>query len=129
MFRLASAAAARLSPEAANVAEIFLRALPPFVRERVRSVRLYGPQARRFEPETPFAFFVVADDRSIELKTALAIATNAAEADGLNAVEVTLATAGEVDAPAPMLARTLQNARREGIDLWRQEPSPAVRGG
>ncbi len=123
MFHLAPQAALRLSPEAANVAEQFLRALPPFAREKLQDVRLFGPQARRFEPDEHFAFLVVADERSVEVKTALAIATSAAEADGLYAVDVTVATKGEVDDAPPSLARLLANARREGVELWRRRPA------
>ncbi len=118
MFHLSTQAAARLSPEAVNVAEQFLRALPPFAREKLARVDLFGAQARQFEPGSPFAFFVVADERTVEVKTALAIAANAVEADGLFTVDVTMATSGEIESAPPSLARVLQNARREGVALW-----------
>jgi hypothetical protein len=118
MFHLASTAQARLSPEACAVAESFCGALPPYVRRQIRSIRLYGIQARRFDPDAPFELLVLADDRSLEVKTAVSIATFAVESGGLYEARATVATPAELDKPAGQLGRLLQNAQREGIDLW-----------
>lgn len=117
MFRLALHAQARLSPEACSVAELFLAALPPYLQSRIQSVRLFGPQARRFEPEASFDFLVVADERSPELKTAVTVGTASVEREGLFAT-ATVTTVAEMNQPSPTVSRLLQNARREGVDLW-----------
>jgi hypothetical protein len=121
MFRLAAPAYVRLSSEAQMVAELFLSALPPFARRQIRSVRMFGPQARRFEPDAPFDLLVVADERSLEVKTSVSIAVAAVEREAQQLVQVTVATAGELDGSPAGLSRTLQNARREGVDLWLRE--------
>lgn len=121
MFRLVSSATVRLSPEALLVAESFLAALPPFVQRQIRSVRLFGPQARRFDPESPFDLLVYADERNVEVKTAVAIALSAVEADGLYAANATLCTPGDLRDASGQLSRLLQNAQREGVDLWARE--------
>jgi len=118
MLRLAAQACSRLSPEARDVAEIFLRALPPFAGGSVRAVRLYGGQARRFEPETPFDLIVLVDDRTLEVRTALAIAASVVQAETTHVVEVQSASTDDLASPPPGLARALANARREGVDLW-----------
>jgi len=126
MFRLVPSATVRLSPEALLVAESFLAALPPYVQAQIRSVRLFGPQARRFDPESPFDLLVFADERNVELKTAVAIAVSAVEAEGLYAANATLCTPGDLRDPTRLFARLLHNAEREGIDLWAREPATAV---
>ena len=100
------------------VAELFLGALPPFASRQVRHIRLFGPQARGFEPEVPFDLLVEVDKRSIEVKTAVAIASSAVESEGLASVFVTLVTPFERAQASGSLARTLRNAEREGLDLW-----------
>jgi len=108
MFRLVPSATVRLSPEALLVAESFLAALPPYVQAQIRSVRLFG------------------DERNVELKTAVAIAVSAVEAEGLYAANATLCTPGDLRDPTRLFARLLHNAEREGIDLWAREPATAV---
>lgn len=125
MFRLAPPAAARLSPECLHVVEQFLAALPPFTRRAVERVRLFGPQVRGYEPEAAFDVLVVAHARSLEMKTALAIATTAAEEGGQYDVRATLVTPDEWEAASGDTARTVANARREGLDLW-TTPAPAL---
>ncbi len=118
MFRLALQAQARLSPEACSVADLFLAALPPYLLPRIQSVRLFGPQARRFEPDSSFDILIVAEERSPELRMAVSIGTAAVGAEGIYEANVTVTTPAEVNQPTPPVARLLQNARREGIDLW-----------
>ena len=120
MFRLAPNALARLSPEAVHLAERFLYSLSPAMRALVSEVRLFGAQARRFDPEAPFAFLVIVDDCSLPVKAAVSIARQAATGDGSFEVEVTLATPTEVDSSTGLRARLFQNARREGVELWRK---------
>jgi hypothetical protein len=120
MFRLAPTALARLSPEAATLAERFLFSLSPAIRALVSEVRLFGTQARRFDPEAPFSFLVVVEDCTLPVKTAMSIARQAATGDGTFEVEVTLATPSEVDTSTGLRARLFQNARREGVELWRK---------
>lgn len=121
MFHLASTAQARLTPEACTVAESFCGALPPYVRRQLRSIRLFGVQARRFDPDAPFELLVLADERTVEVKTAVSIATFAVESSGLYQARATVTTPAEVDKPGPQLVRLLVNAQREGVDLWVRE--------
>lgn len=121
MFRLDVMACARLSPEAQMVSEIFLGALPPFARRHVRSIRLFGAQARRYDPEAPFDMLVLVDTRNVEVKTALAIASAAVEQEAQASIFTTLVTSFERDTASGALARTIQNAVREGVDLWSRE--------
>ncbi len=100
------------------VADLFLAALPPYIRRQVRSVRLFGPQARRFDPDSPFDLLVVAEARTVEVKTGVAIAESAVEGEGLYAARTTLVTAFDLASPTGQLGRLLQNSQREGIDLW-----------
>jgi hypothetical protein len=118
MFRLEPSVQSRLSPEACLVADSFLRALPPRVRADIRSIRLYGAQARRFDPEARFDLLVVAERQNVELRTAVAIGVSAVEADGLFSATATIVTPEDVAHPRPALTRLLRNAQREGIDLW-----------
>lgn len=129
MLRLSPSACSRLPAEAQAICEQFLRALPPFARWRLSVVRLFGPQARAFDPEAPFDLLLVCDERSIEVKTAVAIARSAVEAGGLHQVAVTVVSAVEAQGATGALARLLQNARREGVDLWSREAvAPAATG-
>lgn len=122
MFRLASQALLDLPAEALAACERFLDALPPAAQEHLRAVRLFGPQARRFEPQAPFCLLALVERRSLEAKAALAVACAAMEAGGDCLVDLLLVTPEELASPAPPLARSLQNARREGVDLWLGAP-------
>src|SRR4051812_46592341 len=124
MIRLGSAAQSQLSPEACQVVESFLAALPPYVQKQIRSVRLFGSQARRFDPEAPFELLVLAEARSMEVKTAVSIGVFAVESAGLYAARATVTTPDEISRPSQQLARLLRNAEREGIDLWVRESGP-----
>jgi hypothetical protein len=123
MFRLALQAQARLSPEACSVAELFLAAMPPYLGSRIQSVRLFGPQARRFEPDAPFDILIVAEQRSPELRMAVSIGTASVGAEGIYSANVTVTTPFEMNQPSPAVARLLQNAKREGVDLWTRSAS------
>lgn len=125
MFRLAPGASMRLSEEALMVAETFLSALPPSARRQLRVVKLFGPQARRYDPELPFDFLIVSDDASITVRTGVAIAAAAVEGTGLHTVRLTTATASEFAHPSGTLARIKANAEREGVELWLREPVAA----
>jgi hypothetical protein len=120
MFRLAPTALGRLSPEAADLAERFLFALSPAVRALVNEVRLFGAQARRYDPGAPFSLLVVVEEPSLSVKTAVSIARQAATGDGAVEVEVTMATPTELDLSTGLQGRLFQNARREGVELWRR---------
>jgi hypothetical protein len=121
MFRLSPAASTRLSPEALQVCETFLGALAPFTRPKIRTVRLFGAQARRFEPEEPYDLLIVVDERSIEVRTSVAVAVSAAETQANVPVQVTVASAFEESGATGPLARLLTNAKREGVELWARE--------
>lgn len=121
MFLLDSSAASQLAPETLAAAELFLGALPPSARQHLRSVRLFGAHARRFEPEAALELLIETDRRSIEVRTALALATHAVESEGEITVQLTVVTPFEVSEATGVLARTLGNARREGLDLWVRE--------
>lgn len=121
MFRLSPVATTRLTPEAQLVCETFLGALAPFTRPKIRAVRLFGPQARRFEAEAPYDLLVVVDERSIEVRTSVAVAVSAAESQANVPVQVTVASAFEETGATGPLARLLHNARREGVELWARE--------
>lgn len=107
-------------------AELFLGALPPSVARHLRRVRLFGLHARRFEPDAALELLVETDGRSIEVRTALALATHAVESEGAVAVELTAVTPFEAAQASGLLARTLGNARREGLDLWVREDAEST---
>jgi hypothetical protein len=123
MFRLAPSASLRLSDEAIMVAEQFLGALPPSSRRHIQLVKLFGPQARRYDPELPFDFLIVSDDASITVRTGVAIAVAAVESGGLHSARITSATASEYQNASGTLSRIRQNAEREGVDLWVRPPA------
>lgn len=120
MFRLAAQAYARLTPEAQTVAEVFLGSLPPFARNAMRKVELFGNQARRFEPDLPFDLLVVVDEPTVEIKTALSIAASMVESAAEQSVMLVTVASTELNAPSPPIQRVLQNARREGVALWQR---------
>lgn len=120
MLRLAPQAAARLSDEAQLVADLFLAAVPPALRKTIRCVRLFGPQARRYEAGQPFDLLVLADERTLAMKSAVSIASAAVEGEAAQSVFVTLVGVPELEQPSEHLQRALQNAEREGIDLWQR---------
>jgi hypothetical protein len=109
------------------MADCFLSALPRQVERSIRSIRLFGPQARRFDPESPFDLLVVADAGDPGLRTAVAIGVSAVESGGLYEATATVASAAELERPTPHLSRLLRNAAREGVDLWVRDSS--VSGG
>jgi hypothetical protein len=126
MFRLEATAYKRLSDEALMVAEQFLGALPPYARQQLHSVRLFGVQARRFDPEAPFELLIVADQDTWAVKTGISIAVSAVESSGLYTAHTTLATTADLAQPTALLRRTLQNADREGLELWRRAQDVAA---
>lgn len=121
MFLLDPTAASQLAPETLMAAELFMGALAPSAAKHLRRVRLFGPHARRFEPEAALELLVETDKRSIEVRTALSLATQAVESEGAVVVELTVVTPFEASEATGLLARTLGNARREGLDLWVRE--------
>jgi hypothetical protein len=126
MFRLAAGAYSCLSEEGLMVAEQFLSALPPFAREHITQVTLFGPQARRFDSEAPFDLLVFADQGTWAVKTGVSIAVSAIESSGLYTARATIATAFERRDPSTTLRRLLQNAEREGVELWARGELPAA---
>jgi hypothetical protein len=120
MLDIVPDAAARLDPEVHKALERFVTALPAMAARRLRHVSLYGPQARRWDPEARFDLLVVADDRTVETRMALDLATRALEDDGRVTADVTLASAFEVSQPTGLLRRLLDTARREEVVLWRR---------
>ena len=125
MFRLSSSAYLRLSEEAVMVAELFLGALPPSARRQLQLVKLFGPQARRYDPELPFDFLIVSDEASITVRTGVAIGVAAVESSGLHKARLTAATASEYRNATGTLGRIKANAEREGVELWVREASVA----
>lgn len=125
MFRLAPSAYLRLSDEAIMVAEQFLGALPPSSRRLIQLVKLFGPQARRYDPDLPFDLLIVSDDASITVRTGVAIGVAAVESGGIHTARLTTATASEYANASGTLSRIRQNAEREGVDLW-VRAAPAV---
>lgn len=118
MFALNALAMTRLESEGVMTAEAFLGALPPFAKNMVRRVRLFGPHAREFEPEVDFELLVEVDARTVEVRTAVAIAASAVAEQALPRIAPTLVTPFEKTNATGVLARTLQSAEREGLDLW-----------
>lgn len=118
MFRVLPSALVALSPEACTVAESFVASLPAKAATQIRSIRLFGIQARRFDPEAVFEFLIVSDERSVEVRTAVGVARSAVESEGLYTTAITVATADEFAGPPDKQGRALRNARREGVDIW-----------
>jgi hypothetical protein len=120
MLDIAPDAATRLDPEVHEALERFVTALPAMAARRLRHVSLFGAQARQWDPAARFDLLVVADDRTVETRTALDLATRALEDDGRITADVTLASAFEVSQPTGLLRRLLDLARREEVVLWRR---------
>lgn len=118
MFLLEALAVAQLEPESLAAAESFLGALPPHLIRQVARVRLFGPHARRHEPGAAFELLVEIDKPSVEVRTGVSIASSFVEAQSELTMAVTLVTAFEAQHASGLLSRTLQNAEREGLDLW-----------
>lgn len=118
MFLLEASAVALLEPESLTSAESFVGALPPHLVRQVARVRLFGSHARRFDPDADFEILIEVDKPSTEVKIGVSIASSVVEAQDIVTMAVTLVTAFEVQNASGLLARTLRNAEREGLDLW-----------
>lgn len=119
MLRASSRAVRRLAPEVEDVIHRFFEALPAVAESLFASVILYGPQARRYEPEETFCLLVVLSENSVRTKAALALAADAASLRGKLDVQVTSATLDELVQPS--IARLVSSAKREGLMLWERE--------
>lgn len=97
---------------------MFLAALPPASSRELRAVVLYGPQARRHEPDLPFDLLLRVEHASRELKAGLSLASSAVQRERDRELRLEVVTEEEEKAPSPALQRLLQNARREGVGLW-----------
>jgi hypothetical protein len=127
MLRASPAAVRRLAPEVEDVVLRFFNALPSAASNLFASVLLYGPQARRYEPGEPFSLLVVLEARTLAARAALTLATDAATAGGLHAVEVTATTLEEM--AQSTAGRLVSSARREGVLLWERVAGPAAGAG
>lgn len=126
MFRLRPQAEAAMTPEALAVCDAFLRGLSPSLVAAVRSVVLFGAQARRFDAAAEFDVLVLSEAGSRELKTSVGIATEAAEraaalASDQCGLQVTIVSRFDEANASGAMNRLLANARREGIVLWSRE--------
>ena len=93
MFLLEASAVSRLEPEITDDRRAVSRGFAAVCqRAGALRVRLLGPHARRFEPGAEFELLVEVDKRSVEVKTAVAIASSAVADEGLVLVAMTVVT-------------------------------------